>query len=87
MGDLAKLLLEQVQSGQLESATLTLELLNSQAGDPAVCNQETLDILQKAKVLAVIQRSHVQRQLRSLQASRLFAEPVDAGTATWRIDA
>jgi hypothetical protein len=79
-------LLTQIEAGQLEDANRTLELLKKHAADPAVCNQETLNTLQKAKVLAMIQRSHIQRELRSLQASRLFNMPAEVSAPTWRID-
>lgn len=87
MADLTKLLLEQIETGRLEEAALTLNLIGSRAADPDVCNQATLDTLQKAKVLALIHRSHIQRQLRSLQASRLFDTPTDNRAATWQIEA
>jgi FMN phosphatase YigB (HAD superfamily) len=84
--NLARLLLDQVEGGRLEEAAWTVELINSRCSDPHVCTKETLDALQKAKVLATIQRSHIQRQLRSLQARRLFDAPSEGSATTWRID-
>ena len=86
MPNLTRLLLDQVEGGRFEEAARTVELINSRCGDPHICTQEMLDALQKAKVLTMIQRSHIQRQLRSLQASRLFDVPADNSAATWRID-
>jgi hypothetical protein len=84
--DLNKQLLEQIEKGLLEDANRTVELLIAQSSHPSVCNRETLNALRKARTLALIQRSHLQRQLRMAHASRLFHTPVEAGAPTVQID-
>ena len=86
MADLVKQLLEQIEAGRSEEAMRTVALLNSLGSDPTICNQQTLDALQRARTLAIVQRSHLQRRLRSLQASRLFHSHIEAIRTTWYID-
>jgi hypothetical protein len=86
LADLVNQLLGQIEAGQSEDALRTVELLNFQVSDPAICNQQTLDALLKARTLALIQRSHLQRRLRSLEARRLFHPQVEPISATWQID-
>jgi hypothetical protein len=86
MSELLKRLLEQIESGRLEEATLTSQLLNSFCRDPSFCNAEALSAFQKARTLAIIQRSHLQCRLRSVAASRLYRSPLDTDRNTWQID-
>jgi hypothetical protein len=85
LADLTKQLMDQIEAGRLEEANRTLQLINSLSRDPSVCNQATLAALKKARTLSIIQRSHLQRRLRLVQASRLFHPPADVGR-TWQID-
>jgi hypothetical protein len=84
--DLREQLLDQIGKGLLEEANCTVQSLISKCSDPALCNQTTLAALKKARTLALIQRSHLQRRLRMVQASRLFHTSAESGTTTWQID-
>jgi hypothetical protein len=84
--DLTEQLLDQIGKGLLEEANRTVQTLISTGGDPSVCNQTTLAALKKARTLALIQRSHLQRRLRMVHASRLFHPSADPATMTWQID-
>jgi hypothetical protein len=86
LADLTKALLDQIETGRLEEAYSTVQSLISRGSDPSICNQATLIALKKARTLALIQRSHLQRRLRMMQASRLFNAPVESDLATWRVD-
>jgi len=86
LADLTKVLLDQIETGRLEEAYCTVQSLISRSSDPSICNQATLTDLKKARDLALIQRSHLQRRLRMVQASRLFNTPVEADLATWRVN-
>jgi hypothetical protein len=87
LADLCTQLLREIANGEFEEANGTVQKLNALSSDPSVCNRRTLEILQNARTLTLIQRSQLQRRLRSLQASRLFIAPQEAGLTTWRIDA
>jgi hypothetical protein len=84
--DLREQLLDQIGKGLLEEANRTVQSLISNCSDPELCNQTTLAALKKARILALIQRSHLQRRLRMVQASRLFHTSAESHTATWQID-
>jgi hypothetical protein len=86
MDDLVRQLLNEIENGRIEEATRTSQRLGSRCSDPAVCNRETLTALKKASTLAIIQRSHIQRRLRSLAASRLYRPPIAMARNTWQID-
>ena len=86
MVDLCTQLLNEIAAGDVEQADRTLQQVNALAADPSICNQQTLDALKKARTLAMIQRSHIQRRLRTVRASHLFYAPQDAGLNTWQID-
>jgi hypothetical protein len=86
LADLLKQLLDQIEAGRSEDALYTIELMNFRSSDPAIRNQQTLDALQKARTLALIQRSHLQRRLRSLEARRFFHSHAEPISATWQID-
>jgi hypothetical protein len=83
---LAKLLRE-IEAGCVEEANRTIQMLVPKFRDPANCNRDTLAALEKARTLALIQRSQIQRRLRTVAASRLYAAPSDLIFNTWRIDA
>jgi hypothetical protein len=84
--DLREQLLDQIGKGLLEEANQTVQSLISKSSDPSLCNQTTLATLKKARTLALIQRSHLQRRLRMVQASRLFHTSMEPSITTWQID-
>jgi hypothetical protein len=86
LADLTEQLLEQIATGRLDEANRTVQSLISQSSNPSICNRATLTALREARTLALVERSHLQRRLRMVQASRLFQTPIDAGPATWQID-
>jgi hypothetical protein len=82
---LAKLLNE-IEAGRVEDANRTIQLLDSWFRDPAHCTPETLAALERARTLALIQRSQIQRRLRTVAASRLYAIPTGLHFNTWRLE-
>jgi hypothetical protein len=80
-------LLKEIETGRLEDAVRTSNLLSPLLRDPSVCTRATLDALERARNLALIERSHLQFRLRSLAASRLYRSQVEGASATWTIDA
>jgi hypothetical protein len=87
MDNLADRIVHEIELGRMEEALEIVQALNSIGGNPSVCNRRTLDALQKARTLALVQRSHVQRKLRSLQASRLYTPRPETERRTFEIDA
>jgi hypothetical protein len=86
LADLIRQLLDQIETGRLEEANRTSRLIHSLGRDPSICNRESLAGLKKAWTLAIVQRSHIQRRLRSLAASRLYRPAVDTDRRTFQLE-
>ena len=86
MASLTGDILAAIEAGHLEKATRLVQTLGSLIRDPAICTQETLAALQRARNLAIVQRSHIQRRLSSLAASRLYGVSPQTDRITWQIE-
>ncbi len=89
--NLTRQLLDEIAGGRLEDANRTVQCIGSLSKDPAasreIVTRETLDALQKARTLALVQRSHIQSRIRKLAVRRLYPAPIEfAERSTWRID-
>jgi hypothetical protein len=79
-------LLQAIANAQFEDASKLLDELRTPPKNLSENPAEILELIESARVNALVQRAHLMKSLADLDASRLFTREEERAGYTWSLD-